>query len=486
MDPVLLCTLNLSEGKREEVIQVVANAIASVRGVKLMSVDRGATVHRSVIAFGGSPEGVFEAARLAYELGLKYIDMRYHQGAHPRIGAIDVCPFTPYRGIDKEWLKAQVEKFAQEIADRHKLPVFLYAESARFPERRKLPAIRKGGYEKLAERLKTPEWTPDFGPLVPHPKGGATVIGVRDFIAAFNLTLNSRSEEVANKIARQVRESNGGLPHVQAMGWFLPEVGFVQVSMNITNLRETPLHKAFETVEEVARQYKVKITDAEIVGILPEYALVEAGRYFLSHTGETTDNLTRRDLVRVAVRSLLLESFRPHDRLAEWVLGPAQEGPDFCEISLREILWQLAGTEGNLQPEVAVGIHAAMALSVAARLSAGLPARHAFVHPEYMQLLQAVLDKLHTTSLDLEALRLIANKILRGFALLRQISDTLSADQKDTVVLLVRLFHNTLEEIAAAYYPYLGSKDRIMEEKHDIELQGRFFEEEIFKKLRVL
>lgn len=486
MEPVLLCTPNFSEGRREEVIGAIVGAIRGVEGIKVLGVDRGFTVNRTVVAFGGPPEAVFQAARAAYEIALKHIDMRQHQGAHPRIGAVDVCPFTPYRGVEKEGLKAQVERFAREIGDTFRLPVYLYAESARREQRRRLPDIRKGGYEKLAEKLKDPQWAPDFGPVIPNPRAGATVIGVRDFIAAFNLTLNTRSEAIAHQIAQKVREKAGGLPHVQAIGWFLPELGFAQVSLNITNLRQTPLHIAFEAVEEIARTQGVRVTGTELIGIVPEWALTEAGRYFLTRMGEKVEGVSAEELVKVALRSLMVEGFRPEERLPEWVFGPAEAGAsDMGELSLRELLWHFADKEKALSPVLSVVIQAALALSVAARISAGLPARHAFAHGEYMQLLQDTLGFLHNNPVDVELLRQLSKKVLRGFALLRQISDSLVVDRAPQLPLLVELFHGAIESLAAAYVPFQNGSMNFEQEKHDIELQGRFFREEILNKVRI-
>lgn len=485
MEPVLLCTPNFSEGRREDVVKALFEAIASTPQVKVLAVDRGMTVNRTVIAFGGEPEAVFAAARTAYELALKHIDMRQHKGAHPRIGAVDVCPFTPYRGIDKAWLLNRVEKFAQEIGEAFRLPVYLYAESARSPERRSLPAIRKGGYEKLQEKLREPIWMPDFGPIAYNARTGATVIGVRDFIAAFNLTLNTRSEAVGKRIAETIRESNGGMPYVQAISWFLPELGFVQVSLNVTNLREAPLYRAFEAVEEAARTAGARITETEIIGILPEWALVESGRYFAEKAGEALDRLSKDDLVQIALRSLMLKDFRPDERCPERVFGPAEGGQDLGELPLRELLWRMADPQHGLPPATAVILQAALALSNAARMVSGLPARHAFAHAEYIQLLQDTLWLLQQPEIKLDTLRALSKKLLRGFALLRQISETLSADRRDQLILLGQLFSSAVDSLAATFIPFQNGSSEVAQERHDIELQGRFFREEIFKRLRV-
>ncbi|MCS7162107.1 MAG: glutamate formimidoyltransferase [Bacteroidia bacterium] len=485
MEPVLLCTPNFSEGQNPEFAKALVEHLGGVKGVKILTVDQGASVNRTVLAFGGEPEAVFEAARRGYELAAKHIDMRQHKGLHPRIGAVDVCPFTPYRGIEKNWLGERVRQFAQVIADVFRLPVYLYAESAQFPERRWLPNLRKGGYEKLAERLKDPQWAPDFGPVVFNPRLGATAIGLRDFIAALNFTLNTKSEALARKIARQVRASGGGLPHVQALGWFLPEVGFAQVSVNIVNLREMPIHQVFERIDELARGLGVRVTEVEVIGLLPEWALLEAASYFLQKAGEKSEGMSKEELLKLAVHSLMLKDFRPEERLPEWVFGAAEAKWDVGELSVRELVWQLAERHGGLSEAVAVGVQAALGLSLAARLAAGLPARHAFTHGEFVQLLQDVLLALQQPNLALDALRTLSKKVLRGFALLRQISETLSADQKEHLLLLSNLLHGTVETIGAALFAYQSQWPELAQERHDIELQGRFFREEILQKLRL-
>lgn len=485
MEPVLLCTPNFSEGRNAAAVEAIVQAVASVPGVKVLAVDSGATVNRTVVAFGGAPGAVFQAARALYEAALKRIDMRQHQGVHPRIGAVDVCPFTPYRGVELSWLKAEVERFAQDIADSFRLPVYLYAQSARTEARRSLPALRKGGYEGLAERLKSPDWAPDYGPLVPNPRAGATVIGVRDYIAAFNLTLNTRSDAIAQRIARAVRASNGGLPYVQAMGWFLPELGFAQVSINILDLRAMPLHRVFEAVDEAARAQRVRITGTEIVGILPEWALLETGRHFLSSAGEAVDSVSAAELVQVAIRSLMLERFQPEDRLPEWVFGPAEPGADLGEFPLRELLWGLAERQSTLSPTLTVIVETAMALSLASRLAAGLPARNAFSHAEYMQLLQDVLLLLQKPKLDLEDLRFLGRKLLRGFALFRQMGEALALHNREEMLLLAQLFSGAVELLAAAYAPFQNQLPELAQERHDIQLQGRFFQEELLSRVRI-
>ncbi len=359
------------------------------------------------------------------------------------MGAVDVCPFIPYRGIDKAALKVQVEAFARDIGDTFKLPVYLYAESARVPERVRLPNIRRGGYEKLAERLKDPNWAPDFGPSILNTRSGAMAIGVRDFIAAFNITLNSRSEAVAKRIAEAVRESGKGLrlPGVQAIGWYLPEIGFAQVSLNITDLRATPLHKALEAVEEVARSQGVRVSGTEIVGILPQWALLESGRYYAERAAEPVEKLTAKDLVEIAGRSLMLTNFRPEERLPEWVLDHRNRRQNYPSSLCGKWSGAWPDPRSSLPPEVMPVLQSALTLALAARLSAGLPARNAFLHTEYMQLIEKNLEKLQPNPLSLDEIKALSKNLLRGFALLRQMTELNATIQPNPLLSLSRGFH---------------------------------------------
>jgi glutamate formiminotransferase/formiminotetrahydrofolate cyclodeaminase len=485
--PILLCVPNFSEGRDERVVQAILDAIGRVPEVRIMAVDRGVSVNRTVVSFGGPVEAVFDAARASIETALKHIDMRLHKGVHPRMGAVDVCPFIPYRGIDRTALKGQVEAFARDIGDTFKLPVYLYAESARTPERVRLPNIRRGGYEKLAEKLKDPNWAPDFGPPILNTRSGAIAIGVRDFIAAFNITLNSRSEALAKRIAAAVRESGTGhrLPGVQAIGWYLPEVGFAQVSLNVTDLRAVPLHKVLELVEEVARSMGARVSGTEIVGILPEWALLEAGRYYAQRAGEPVEKMSPKELVEIAVRSLMLTDFRPEERLPEWVFGPPDQAPELAEQPLREVIWRLADPKNPLPPEVLPTIQSALTLAMAARLSAGLPARNAFLHTEYMQLVEKTLEKLQPQPLSIDEIKTLSKNVLRGFALLRQMTELNSTIQPNLYLLLAEAFMGSVESFIGVMLGFVEKSPDVKQDAHDMHLQGKFFLEEITKKLKL-
>ncbi len=487
MEPILLCSPNFSEGRDEQIIQKIIRAISDIESVHLFVVDRGESVNRTVVSFGGAPAAVFMAARAGIEAALKHIDMRLHKGIHPRMGAVDVCPFIPYRGIDLEWLRGEVEAFAQDIANTFQVPIYLYAQSARTPERIRLPDIRKGGYEKLAERLKDPKWKPDFGPVVPNSRSGAMAIGIRDFIAAFNLTLNTRSEGIAQKVAAAVRERGNGhkLPGVQAIGWFLPELGFAQVSLNVTKLRETPLHTVLDVVEQEARRLGARVSGTEVIGLIPAWAMVESGRYYASLAGEPVENLSEEEIIQIAIRSLMLMGFKPEERLPEWVFGPAVNTSEVIELPLREVIWRLADRQTKLPFELLIPIQAALILAAAARLSSGLPARNAFLHQDYMKLVEDVVEFIYPHALPLDSLRTLAKKVFRGYALLRQIVDMHSTLSKPTLLLLTENFTGVIDSIVAAMRHYEESAPDVKQEIHDLDLQGRFFRDEILKKLKI-
>lgn len=487
MDPILLCSPNFSEGRDQRVIQKIVKAIREVEGVHVFAVDRGESVNRTVVSFGGVPSAVFTAAKAGIEVALNSIDMRLHKGIHPRMGAVDVCPFIPYRGINLEQLRSEVEAFAQDIANTFQVPVYLYAQSARTPERARLPNIRKGGYEKLAEKLKDPRWKPDFGPIIPNTRSGAMAIGVRDFIAAFNVTLNTRSESIANKVAAAVRESGSGrkLTGVQAIGWFLSELGFAQVSLNVTKLRETPLHVVLEAVEEEARRLGVRVSGSEVIGLVPAWAMVESGRYYASLAGEPVERLSEEELIQIAIRSLMVTDFRPEERLPEWVFGPAETTSEILELSLREVIWGLADRQAKFAFDLLIPIQGALTLAAAARLSSGLPARSAFLHQDYMKLVEEVVSYIYQRPLSLDNLRALAKKIFRGYALLRQIVDMHSTISKPTLLLLTESFTGVVANVTAAMRYYEEEASDVKQEIHDLELQGRFFRDEILKKLKI-
>ncbi|MDY0296805.1 MAG: glutamate formimidoyltransferase [Acidobacteriota bacterium] len=327
MTRIVECVPNFSEGRDMEIIDRIAAEVRAVEGVELLDVDPGKDTNRTVVTFAGSPEKIGEAAFRAIRKAAELIDMAKHSGAHARLGATDVCPFVPVSGVtmaDCVEIARQVgERVARELA----IPVYLYAEAATRPDRRRLPDIRRGEYEALPEKLKNEDFKPDFGAAEFNPRSGATVIGARDFLIAYNVNLNTRDVGLANKIAKRVREKGyivknpqtgkketvpGTLTGVQGIGWYIDEYNMAQVSVNILNFHETPLHRVFEECDRFAREFGVRVTGSELVGLIPLEAMVVTGKHFLSKQGVST-GVSEKELVRVAVQSLGLDELAPFD-----------------------------------------------------------------------------------------------------------------------------------------------------------------------------
>lgn len=340
------CVPNISEGKRPEVYDKVAQAVTKVPGVTLLNVDPGAETNRTVITFVGEPEAVLEAAYHLAATAFELIDMRQHKGAHPRIGAVDVVPFVPISGVTMEDCVELAKKLGQRLASDFAVPVYLYEYAASAPHRRNLSDIRAGEYEGLAEKLKDPLWQPDFGPTEFNPKLGACVVGARKFLVAYNVNLNTTDKRLANRVALDVREKGrikrdehgevirndkgepvyepGLLKSVKAVGWTIPEYGCAQVSMNLTDLDVTPLHVAFDTCEEKARERGLRVTGSELVGLVPKSALLEAGKHYLARMGKSR-GVPEEEIIHVAVRTLGLSEvkpFNPAERIIEYRLAP--------------------------------------------------------------------------------------------------------------------------------------------------------------------
>ena len=269
----LECVPNVSEGRRPEVVARLAAAASSPPGVRLLDVSSDPDHNRSVLTLAGEPEGLHLGLLALYEAALAEIDLTRHQGVHPRVGAVDVAPFAPLGGTPMAAAVAAAGRLAPEVARRFGLPVYLYERAAWRPERTALSEIRRGGFEGLAGKLADPAWAPDFGPSRVHPTGGATVIGARFFLIAFNAVLATHDVAAARAIARRVRESGGGLPAVRAMGVPLASRGLAQVSMNLVDYRRTPLPRALERVEEEAAALGTRVMETEIVGLVPEAAV---------------------------------------------------------------------------------------------------------------------------------------------------------------------------------------------------------------------
>jgi glutamate formiminotransferase/formiminotetrahydrofolate cyclodeaminase len=337
MQKLIECVPNFSEGRDRDVIRQISDAIGSVDGVSLLDVDPGASTNRTVVTFVGAPDAAVEAAFLGIKKAADLIDMRKHKGAHPRMGATDVCPFVPVSNVSWEEAITCAKQLGKRVGGELAIPVYLYEKAAKDESRANLSVIRAGEYEGFFEKIKQPDWKPDFGPAVFNEKAGGTVIGVRDFLVAYNVNLNTKSVRRANSVAFDVREQGriktedgtpsrkpildargeplrepGMLKHVKAIGWFVKEYGIAQVSMNLTNIEETPLHVAFDACVQAAANRGLRVTGSEIVGMVPKKCLVGAGRYFLRKQ-RWSEGASEEELIEIAVRSMGLSELKPFD-----------------------------------------------------------------------------------------------------------------------------------------------------------------------------
>lgn len=335
MTQLLECVPNFSEGRDPAVISRITDAIAAVDGVRLLNVDPGKATNRTVVTFVGEPGPVIEAAFQAIKVAGELIDMSRHSGEHPRMGATDVCPLIPISNITLDEAAEWAHKLAERVGRELELPVYMYEHAQRDPARKNLATIRAGEYEGLADKLKRPEWQPDYGPARFDARRGATVIGARDFLVAYNVNLNTTSTRRANAIAFDIREAGrstpgpngepagpGTLKAVKAIGWFIEEYGIAQVSMNLVDLNVTPLHVAFDECVRAAAARGVRVTGSELVGLVPLKCLTDAGRYFLARQ-QRSRGVSERELVKIAVRSLGLDElspFNPDERVIEYLL----------------------------------------------------------------------------------------------------------------------------------------------------------------------
>lgn len=344
MTRIVECVPNFSEGRDRRIIDAIGFAISSVEGVALLDVDPGRATNRTVVTFVGSPEAVAEAAFQGIAKAADLIDMRNHSGEHARMGAIDVCPFVPVRGVTMDDCTAMAKSVGKRVAEEVSIPVYLYENAASTPDRTNLAAVRAGEYEGLPEKLKDPYWKPDFGKAEFNPKSGATAIGARQFLIAYNVNLNTRDRKLATDIALDIREAGrakrdiegkiirdedgkavkvpGLLKACKAVGWEIEEYGKAQVSINLTDYTVTPPHAAFEAVREGARKRGLRVTGSELVGLVPLEAMLLAGRHYLTSQGKTT-GVPDEELVHAAMESLGLNDVSPfnsEERIVEYRL----------------------------------------------------------------------------------------------------------------------------------------------------------------------
>lgn len=295
MQPIVECVPNFSEGRRREVIDAIVAAIAAVEGVRVLDVQSDADHNRTVVTFVGEPEAVLSGAFAGAQQAADLIDLNQHRGEHPRMGATDVIPFIPVRGVSMQDCVTLARRLGQRIGDELAIPVYLYAQAATRPERERLPAVRKGEYEGIRELIGSdPAHEPDFGPRRMGP-AGATAVGARPYLIAFNVYLNTADVEIAKKIAKTMRFSSGGLRYVQAMGLLVE--GQAQVSMNLTDFHQTAMHTVVEMVRREAARYGALITRSELVGMLPQQALLDAACWYLQLDGFAADQVLENRLM---------------------------------------------------------------------------------------------------------------------------------------------------------------------------------------------
>lgn len=392
------CVPNFSEGRDLAVIKQITDAIEAVEGVRLLDVDPGQDTNRTVVTFVGSPEAVLEGAFQGAKAASELIDMRRHRGEHPRMGAMDVCPFVPISGIGMEECAELSRRLGKRMGEELGIPVYLYEYSATTEERRNLANIRAGEYEGLPKKLADPEWRPDFGSATMNERSGASVVGARDFLVAYNVNLNTTSVRRANAISFDVRERGrvkrigdpltgeilrdeagepvyepGTLKNVKAIGWFIEEFGIAQISMNLTNIHVTPVHVAFDEVVEKANARGIRVTGSELVGLIPLQAMLEAGRHFLRKQKRSL-GVSDEELIKIAVLSLGLNDVKPFDpreKIIEYrIAGDA--APRLVDRSVKDFVVETASESaapGGGSVSAAVGALGAALGTMVANLS---------------------------------------------------------------------------------------------------------------------
>jgi glutamate formiminotransferase / formiminotetrahydrofolate cyclodeaminase len=352
---IIECVPNFSEGRDMVIIRHITDVIQSVEGVKLLDVDPGKDTNRTVVTFVGEPDAVSEAAFRAVKKASELIDMSKHRGAHPRMGATDVLPFIPVSGISMEETAEYARKVAARIGDELGIPVYCYENAAFSESRRNLADCRSGEYEGLAKKLIDPQWKPDYGPATHNIRSGATAVGARDFLVAYNINLNTTSVRRANAIAFDVREKGrtvsnengenitipGTLKSVKAIGWYIKEYGIAQISMNLTNISVTPVHTAFDEVCRKADARGIRVTGSELVGLIPLRSMLDAGRYFLGKQKRSA-GVSDEELISTAIRSLGLNDihpFNPNEKIIEFVMEKDDKKEEMlADMSLRRYM----------------------------------------------------------------------------------------------------------------------------------------------------
>jgi glutamate formiminotransferase / formiminotetrahydrofolate cyclodeaminase len=365
MQKLIECVPNFSEGVDLEIIKQITDCISAVPGVQLLDVDPGKATNRTVVTFVGSPEAVVEGAFQGMKKASELIDMRHHKGEHPRMGATDVCPFIPIANASMEDCIACAKALGKRVGEELNIPIYLYESAATLPERKNLATVRSGEYEGFGDKIKDPNWQPDFGPNTFNEKSGATAIGARDFLIAYNVNLNTTSTRRANSVAFDLRENGrileengkpildeqgepkrqaGLLKSVKAIGWYIPEYGVAQISMNLTNINDTSLHVAFDTAVERAHARGMRVTGSELVGLVPLKSILDAAKYFLKKQNRST-GISEPELIKIAIKSMGLDEltpFNPQQKIIEYVIQAAETNAPLIGMSLTDFAHETA------------------------------------------------------------------------------------------------------------------------------------------------
>ncbi len=389
MRQIVECVPNFSEGRDMRIIDEIVNSIKSVDGVYVLDVDPGADTNRTVVTLIGDPKSILEGAFMGIKKAAELIDMRKHKGEHPRMGATDVCPFVPVSGISMEECVEIARKLGKRVWEELKIPVYLYEYAATSPERKSLANIREGEYEGLPEKLQKPEWKPDFGEPYFNEKSGATVIGAREFLIAYNINFNTRNKKKVHQIALNIRERGrakrdergkivrdengnkimvpGKFKELRAIGWYIEEYGCAQLSMNFTNYKITPPHTVFDEVCKEADEMGLRVTGSELVGLIPLEAMLMAGRHYLKKQGGNV-GVPEKELVHIAIRSLGLSDivpFDPEEKIIEYKLEKLENKKKLIDLSIKDFNDELSSDS----PAPGGGSIAALSGSLSASLS---------------------------------------------------------------------------------------------------------------------
>lgn len=391
---IIECVPNFSEGRDESVINAISDAIISIDGINLLDVDSGKDTNRTVITFVGDPNSVIEAAFHGIKKASELIDMTKHVGAHPRMGATDVCPLIPIKNTSMKDCVKYSKALAAKVAKELKIPIYLYENSATTKERKNLSNIRSGEFEGMLDKISSKDWKPDFGPIEMVNNAGVTAIGAREFLLAYNINLNTKEKKLASHIALNVREGGrakrdslgkivrddngamikvpGTLKATKAVGWYLEEFGLAQVSMNLTNYNITSLHHAFEEVRKQANKIGLRVTGSEVVGLLPLEPLLEAGKYYISKQS-TSPSISEHEIVDIAIKSLGLReisSFKPEEKIIDYILE--LDSKQLVNLSLENFTHEVSSSSpapGGGSVSATVGALSAALISMVSNLT---------------------------------------------------------------------------------------------------------------------